>query len=266
MGRIWRGLRLGMKSLLLHKLRSGLTVLGIVFGVAAVISMLAVGEGASREARPHRGAWRDQHHHSLGQAAATRPRPRRPARTTHPQLRAEVRRLRPHRRDHSDDQQGAADPRDPQADPLRRHVRSTAASSAPPKTTPNSTTLKIAKGRFLDRGRQRAIPELRRARARDRRGPSSPTKTRSARRSSLGLTTTRSSASPRSERALPQRAAASPGRTSTGRLHSAEYLPAPVRRADHRHPLGRFSAEETQLTQITIQVGSIDEVTADGRR
>jgi len=51
MGRIGRGLQLGIKSLLLHKLRSGLTVLGIVFGVAAVISMLAVGEGASREAQ-----------------------------------------------------------------------------------------------------------------------------------------------------------------------------------------------------------------------
>jgi len=49
--RIWRGLKLGMKSLLLHKLRSGLTVLGIVFGVAAVISMLAVGEGSSRDAQ-----------------------------------------------------------------------------------------------------------------------------------------------------------------------------------------------------------------------
>src|SRR3954468_13497780 len=51
MGRIWRGLKSGMKSLMLHKLRSGLTVLGIVFGVAAVISMLAVGEGTSREAQ-----------------------------------------------------------------------------------------------------------------------------------------------------------------------------------------------------------------------
>ena len=51
MGRIWRALKLGMKSLLLHKLRSGLTVLGIVFGVAAVISMLAIAEGTSREAR-----------------------------------------------------------------------------------------------------------------------------------------------------------------------------------------------------------------------
>ena len=51
MGRIWRALRLGMKSLLLHKLRSGLTVLGIVFGVAAVISMLSIAEGTSRVAR-----------------------------------------------------------------------------------------------------------------------------------------------------------------------------------------------------------------------
>jgi putative ABC transport system permease protein len=51
MGRIWRALRLGLKSLLLHKLRSGLTALGIVFGVAAVISMLAVGEGSSRTAQ-----------------------------------------------------------------------------------------------------------------------------------------------------------------------------------------------------------------------
>ena len=51
MGRIWRALTLGMKSLLLHKLRSGLTVLGIVFGVGAVISMLAIAEGSSRDAQ-----------------------------------------------------------------------------------------------------------------------------------------------------------------------------------------------------------------------
>ncbi|MEO6597768.1 MAG: ABC transporter permease [Planctomycetota bacterium] len=43
-------LRLGIKNLLLHKLRSFLTVLGLLFGVASVISMLAVGEGASHEA------------------------------------------------------------------------------------------------------------------------------------------------------------------------------------------------------------------------
>ncbi len=51
MVRYWKSLVLGMKSLMLHKLRSGLTVLGIVFGVAAVIAMLAVGEGASRKAQ-----------------------------------------------------------------------------------------------------------------------------------------------------------------------------------------------------------------------
>ncbi len=51
MGRIWRALKLGMRSLLLHKLRSGLTVLGIVFGVAAVIAMLSIAEGTARKAQ-----------------------------------------------------------------------------------------------------------------------------------------------------------------------------------------------------------------------
>jgi len=43
--------RLGVKSLLLHKLRSMLTMLGIIFGVCSVIAMLAIGEGASFEAQ-----------------------------------------------------------------------------------------------------------------------------------------------------------------------------------------------------------------------
>ena len=46
-----RTIRLGVKSLWLHKLRSSLTVLGLVFGVSSVIAMLAVGEGASHEAQ-----------------------------------------------------------------------------------------------------------------------------------------------------------------------------------------------------------------------
>jgi len=46
----WRDLRLGIKDLMLHKLRSFLTMLGVIFGVASVIAMLAVGEGASRQA------------------------------------------------------------------------------------------------------------------------------------------------------------------------------------------------------------------------
>ncbi|MFC7339351.1 ABC transporter permease [Haloferula chungangensis] len=39
-----------MKNLFLHKVRSLLTMLGIVFGVGSVIAMLAVGEGASQKA------------------------------------------------------------------------------------------------------------------------------------------------------------------------------------------------------------------------
>ena len=41
--------RLGISSLLLHKLRSVLTTLGVLFGVSSVIAMLAIGEGASAE-------------------------------------------------------------------------------------------------------------------------------------------------------------------------------------------------------------------------
>lgn len=48
--RFIRNLKMGVKTLLLHKLRSLLTMLGVVFGVGSVIAMLAVGEGASREA------------------------------------------------------------------------------------------------------------------------------------------------------------------------------------------------------------------------
>jgi putative ABC transport system permease protein len=43
-------IRVGAKSLMHHKLRSVLTMLGVVFGVGSVMAMLAVGEGASRQA------------------------------------------------------------------------------------------------------------------------------------------------------------------------------------------------------------------------
>jgi putative ABC transport system permease protein len=44
-------LRLGFFSLLLHKLRAGLAVLGILIGVTAVIWLVALGEGISHEAQ-----------------------------------------------------------------------------------------------------------------------------------------------------------------------------------------------------------------------
>ncbi len=48
--RIGRDIHLGLKNLRLHKLRTFLTTLGVVFGVGSVIAMLAVGEGANQEA------------------------------------------------------------------------------------------------------------------------------------------------------------------------------------------------------------------------
>jgi putative ABC transport system permease protein len=49
-------LRLGLRGLLQHKLRSTLSILGVVFGVAAVVAMSSVGEGARREAVAQIGA------------------------------------------------------------------------------------------------------------------------------------------------------------------------------------------------------------------
>jgi len=43
-------LRIGMRSIRAHKLRSFLTMLGMIFGVAAVVSMVSIAEGARREA------------------------------------------------------------------------------------------------------------------------------------------------------------------------------------------------------------------------
>ncbi|MEZ6126971.1 MAG: ABC transporter permease [Planctomycetaceae bacterium] len=48
---LFRTIQLAMKSLMLHKLRSGLTMLGIVFGVFSVIAMLAIGRGGSEQAQ-----------------------------------------------------------------------------------------------------------------------------------------------------------------------------------------------------------------------
>jgi len=46
-GRFFRTLYYGFKSLLLHKLRAGLAMLGILIGVTAVIWLVALGEGVS---------------------------------------------------------------------------------------------------------------------------------------------------------------------------------------------------------------------------
>ncbi len=49
--KFWQTLNVGLKSLLLHKLRSGLAILGILIGVTAVIWLVAMGEGVSYQAQ-----------------------------------------------------------------------------------------------------------------------------------------------------------------------------------------------------------------------
>ncbi len=49
--RVRRIMKLGLKSLWVNKLRSLLTMLGMVFGVASVIAIRAIGEGASQQAQ-----------------------------------------------------------------------------------------------------------------------------------------------------------------------------------------------------------------------
>jgi len=51
MNRVLSKLRAGLNSLLLHKLRSALAVLGILIGVTAVIWLVALGEGVSYQAQ-----------------------------------------------------------------------------------------------------------------------------------------------------------------------------------------------------------------------
>lgn len=46
----WPFVKLGLSDVWRHKTRSALTMLGVVFGVGSVIAMLAVGEGASKQA------------------------------------------------------------------------------------------------------------------------------------------------------------------------------------------------------------------------
>ncbi len=51
MNRLWQACVLALRNLLLYKLRSFLTALGLIFGVSSVVAMLAIAEGASLEAQ-----------------------------------------------------------------------------------------------------------------------------------------------------------------------------------------------------------------------
>jgi len=52
-----QSIRLALQGLTANKLRSGLTMLGIIIGVAAVIALVAVGQGAQASVTQRSRAW-----------------------------------------------------------------------------------------------------------------------------------------------------------------------------------------------------------------
>ena len=50
-------IRISFRALKVNKMRSALTMLGIIIGVGAVIAMIAIGTGASRRSQSRSQAW-----------------------------------------------------------------------------------------------------------------------------------------------------------------------------------------------------------------
>ena len=240
----------------MHKLRSGLTVLGIVFGVAAVISMLAIAEGTSREAREQIRALGATNiiirsvkpsDEAAGHRAAAGPRM-----------------ILNYGLKYSDfDRIVETIPTIRKVLPIREISKQIRRGSYTIDGRVVGTTqdyadfnlLQIEKGRFLtasDNEKYENFAVL----AAETAESSFPTKTRSASRSSSAPTTTRSSAS----RAKRESSAGIGGSLAAQDFNKDVYIPLNTcklrfgeRIIDNRS--GSRQAEETQLTQITLQVG-----------
>ena len=63
MKKIRASMKIAFGALLINKLRSALTMLGIIIGVAAVIAMVAVGAGAQVRIQQQIAVYRQQHHY-----------------------------------------------------------------------------------------------------------------------------------------------------------------------------------------------------------
>jgi len=73
---VWRrNVPVGVEALRAHRLRSALTTLGVVFGVAAVVCMLAIGAGAERRVLAEYRAMGLHNLHVEARAAAGLPPP-----------------------------------------------------------------------------------------------------------------------------------------------------------------------------------------------
>ena len=241
MARIWRALKLGMKSLLLHKLRSGLTVLGIVFGVAAVISMLAIAEGTSRDAQEQIRALGATNIiiRSVKPSEETQATGGRPARILNYGLKYSdfdriVNTIPTIRK-------GVAGPRDPQADPPRqlrlrrpggRHDRGLRRFQPAPDR----------QGTILDRHGQREVSRISRCSPHETAKKLFPYEDPIEQSIKLGsdyytvIGVTGNRAKRESSAEIGGSLAAQD--FNQGRLHPAQYVQAPVRRADHRQSVG----------------------------
>ena len=166
MRRIWRSLKLGLKSLLLHKLRSGLTILGDCFRRRGGHRHDGRQRGEkSRCAGTHRKAGRDQHHLPIRQTE------RRSsgvihARHSRVELRPEVQGLRPYPRHRPQHREDSPLTRDSQGDspprPLHGWTRRGYHGRLRRIQPPGSRTWPIP-----HRLRRRRQPEFRRARRRN---------------------------------------------------------------------------------------------------
>ena len=68
-GNIIPDLKMGVASLYAHKLRSLLTMLGMIFGVGAVVAMLSITEGAQKQMMSfHRPTGRQQYHRGIARS------------------------------------------------------------------------------------------------------------------------------------------------------------------------------------------------------
>ena len=261
MGRIWRGLKLGDEEPALHKLRSGLTVLGIVFGVAAVISMLAIAEGTSREAQERIRA--------LG-ATNIIVRSVKPSDEAQATAAAGPRMILNYGLKYDDyDRIVETVPTIRKVLPIREirkqirrvPVRLDGRVVGTTQDYADFNLLEIEQGPVPDRLRQREIPELRRARRPRPPGPSSPTKTRIGQAVKLG-TDYYTVVGVTKER---QSSAGIGGSLAAQDFNKDVYIPLNTCKLRFGERIvntrsGSMEAEETQLSQITLQVASIDEV------
>ena len=261
--RLLQTIRLGIFSLLLHKLRSALAVLGILIGITAVIWLVAMGEGVSYQAQQQikdLGA-----NNIIVRSVKPAEQTSTPRRQLLPRIRPAARRLRPHRLQHPADRTGRADARDQEGSALpgphdRRAPRGLHARVPAPEP-------------ICDRSRPVPCPTTIGSRpttspcsARRRRGPCLPTRIRSARAFRSTAISTWSSA---------QTEERDPTAGIGGSLRSQDYnldvyIPLSTLRARIGDMVitsrsGSREGEVVQLSQITVSVPDLEDVdeTAD---